>query len=125
MPALLAAAPLLVVFLLLVLLKWPAKRTMPVGLALTAMVAYFYWQAPALTIAAASLKGLVIAGELLYIVWGALLLLFVTVAQADEEPAVAEVEEPPAPLSASFHTEFAAAVGRAFSRRPSLRGSVP
>jgi lactate permease len=77
MPALVAVAPLLVVFLLLVLLRWPASKTMPVALLLTALLAFFYWQVPAVQIAAASVKGLLIALELLYIVWGALLLLFV------------------------------------------------
>ena len=77
MAALTAISPLVVVFLLLVLLRWPARRTMPVGYVLTALLAFFYWQVPALRIAAASLQGLIIAGELLYIVFGALLLLFV------------------------------------------------
>ncbi len=77
MEAVVAISPLLVVFLLLVSWQWPAKWTMPVALALTAVLAYFYWWVPLRRIAAASLQGLVIAGELLYIVFGALLLLFV------------------------------------------------
>ena len=77
MNAAVAIAPLLVVFLLLVFWRWPAKRTMPVAFALTAVLAYFYWKVSAGRIAAASVEGLVIAGTLLYIVWGALLLLFV------------------------------------------------
>lgn len=77
MAALIAIAPLVVVFLLLVFLRWPAKKTMPVAFALTAVLAYFYWKVSVVRIAAASLEGLVIAGMLLYIVFGALLLLFV------------------------------------------------
>jgi len=77
MDAVVAIAPLVVVFLLLVFLRWPASRTMPVCFALTALLAYFYWEVSALRIAAASAEGLVIAATLLYIVWGALLLLFV------------------------------------------------
>ncbi|MHC4403837.1 MAG: L-lactate permease [Planctomycetota bacterium] len=77
MPALVAVTPLVVVFLLLVFLRWPAKKTMPVALVLTALLAYSYWKVEPKYIAAASVKGLVIAGELLYIVWGALLLFFV------------------------------------------------
>ena len=77
MAALIAIAPLVVVFLLLVFRRWPAKKTMPVGYVLTAALAFFYWQVPAVRIAAASIQGLIIAGELLYIVFGALLLLFV------------------------------------------------
>jgi len=77
MPALVAIAPLLVVFLLLVLLRWPAKRTMPVGYVLTVLAAVFYWKVSAERVGAASAEGLVIAAQLLYIVFGALLLLFV------------------------------------------------
>ena len=51
MPAFLAVSPLLVVFLLLVLYRWPAKKTMPVALAVTVVVAAFYWRIPAATIA--------------------------------------------------------------------------
>ncbi|HID78607.1 MAG TPA: L-lactate permease [Planctomycetaceae bacterium] len=77
MSALIAIAPLVVVFLLLVLWRWPAARTMPVGFGLTVLLAAVYWQVPCLRMVAAGLRGLVIAGELLYIVWGALSLLFV------------------------------------------------
>ncbi|MBN1912002.1 MAG: L-lactate permease [Pirellulales bacterium] len=77
MSALIAITPLLVVFVLLVAFRWSAKRTMPVAYVLTAILAFSYWHVPSIRIAAASLKGLLIAGELLYIVFGALLLLFV------------------------------------------------
>jgi len=77
MDAAVAIAPLVVVFLLLVFWRWPARNTMPVAFVLTALLAYFYWRVSVVRIAAASLEGLVIAGTLLYIVWGALLLLFV------------------------------------------------
>jgi len=77
MSALVAISPLAIVFVLLVSLRWPARRTMPVAYVLTAVLAFLYWQVPAPRIVAASLTGLVIAGELLYIIFGALLLLFV------------------------------------------------
>jgi lactate permease len=77
MSAVVAVAPLFVVFLLLVFRKWPARTTMPVAFVLTAVLALLYWRVPPDRVAAASLRGLVLAGELLYIVWGALLLLFV------------------------------------------------
>jgi len=50
---------------------------MPVAYFLTALAALFYWQTPAVRVAAASVQGLLIAIELLYIVFGALLLLFI------------------------------------------------
>lgn len=77
MSALIAVSPLLVVFGLLVFFRWPAKWTMPVALGLTAFLALFYWKVPSVRVVAAAVQGLVIAGELLYIVFGALLLLFV------------------------------------------------
>jgi lactate permease len=76
-PEFIAIFPLLAVFLLLVLFKWPAKKTMPVGFAFTVVLAYSYWDVAPRRILASSLQGLVIAGELLYIVFGALLLLFI------------------------------------------------
>ena len=77
MAAVVAITPLLVVFLLLVFWRWPARKTMPVAFVLTALLAFWYWKVSPKRIAAASAEGLVIAGILLYIVWGALLLLFV------------------------------------------------
>lgn len=79
MTALLAALPLVLVFLLLVVWQWPARRTMPVGLILTALIAFFYWDVSIQYILAASIEGLVIAAKVLYIIFGALLLLFVLV----------------------------------------------
>lgn len=75
-PALVALLPLAVVFVLLVALRWPAKRTMPIGYALTVLVALVYWRVPVERVVAASFEGLAIAGMLLYIVFGALALLF-------------------------------------------------
>jgi len=75
--AFIAITPLLVVFALLVFWRMPAKQTMPIAAVLTAILAYFYWGVSGGRIAAATGEGLIIAGTLLYIVWGALLLLFV------------------------------------------------
>lgn len=77
MSAIIAISPLLVVFGLLVFFRWPAKRTMPLAYFMTAFLAILYWQVPCVRAAAASLQGLIIAGELLYIIFGALLLLFI------------------------------------------------
>ncbi|HMP06436.1 MAG TPA: L-lactate permease, partial [Lacipirellulaceae bacterium] len=48
---------------------------MPVCYALAALLALAAWRVPAVEVAAASLKGAVVACELLYIVFGAVLLL--------------------------------------------------
>ena len=77
MDALIAVTPLLVVFALLVFWRMPAKQTMPIAAVLTAILAYTYWGVAAGRITAAIGEGLIISGTLLYIVWGALLLLFV------------------------------------------------
>jgi lactate permease len=74
--ALIALAPLALVFALLVGLRWPARRAMPAALVLTALLADAWWGVGRPRIAAAAFEGLVIAGGLLYIIFGALLLLF-------------------------------------------------
>ncbi len=53
MPALVAVSPLVVVFLLLVFRRWPAKRTMPVAYVMMLVLALSYWKVPAVRIAAA------------------------------------------------------------------------
>ena len=75
MYALLALAPICVVALLLVVLRWPASRAMPISYAATALLAYFVWRNSVQWIAAATFYGLIVAGELLFIIFGALLLL--------------------------------------------------
>lgn len=79
MDALIAVAPLALVFLLLVSWQWPARQAMPAGLLLTVLIAVFYWRVPAAYIIAASIEGVIIAANLLYIILGALLLLFTLV----------------------------------------------
>jgi lactate permease len=71
----LALLPIIAVAFFLVVLRWPASRAMPVCYLVAVVLALFVWQVPGLRIAAASIKGLVIAGTLLYIIFGAILLL--------------------------------------------------
>lgn len=73
--AALALLPIAVVALLLVGLRWPAARAMPVCYLTAAALALFAWKVPALQVAAASINGLVIAASLLFIIFGAILLL--------------------------------------------------
>ncbi len=70
-----ALSPILVVGVLLVGLRWPAKTAMPVGYVVVVAVALFIWDMDIVSVAAASIQGLIIAITLLYIVFGALLLL--------------------------------------------------
>lgn len=76
MLALLALLPIAVVAVLLVGLRWPASRVMPLSYAVAAGLALFVWQVPERQVAAATVNGLVIAAELLYIIFGAVLLLY-------------------------------------------------
>ncbi len=70
-----AAMPLFSVFILLVLCRLPARQAMPLSLLLSAILAYWVWQMPALQLSAAVLEGLVIAATILWIIFGALVLL--------------------------------------------------
>ncbi|MBM7648290.1 lactate permease [Bacillus ectoiniformans] len=70
-----AAMPVLAVFILLVLLRLPAAKAMPLSLIASALLAYFIWQVPATHIAAATIEGMIIAVSILWIVFGAILLL--------------------------------------------------
>jgi lactate permease len=73
---LLALVPLLIVAVLLVGLLWPAVRVMPVAWAAAAVIAFTVWEMPASYVAAASLSGVMSAIEILWIVFGALVLLY-------------------------------------------------
>lgn len=73
--AFLALLPILTVFVLIVLFRWPATKAMPVAFLITCLLAFSVWKAPVLQIAAASIDGLVTAGSILYIILGAILLL--------------------------------------------------
>ena len=73
--ALLATLPIAVVGLLLVGLRWPASRAMPISYLVAAGLAIFVWQVSGAKVAAATVNGLVVAATLLYIIFGAILLL--------------------------------------------------
>lgn len=73
--ALLSLVPIGVVALFLVGLRWPASRAMPLCYLSCAALALFVWGIPAVKVAAATTKGVIVAVELLYIIFGALLLL--------------------------------------------------
>lgn len=67
--------PILSVFILLVLLRLPATRAMPLSLLITAAFAAWVWQVSAVQLAASILEGWIIAFTILVIVFGAILLL--------------------------------------------------
>lgn len=70
-----ALTPLLATFFLLVVLRLPATRAMPLSLLATAVVAVWVWKMPVLQLAASVLEGWIIAFTILVIVFGAIVLL--------------------------------------------------
>ena len=74
--ALVAVLPILAVMFFLVVLRWPATRAMPVAYAMTLLFALWLWEVPFVHAMAASLRGMVIASTLLWIIFGAIVLLF-------------------------------------------------
>jgi lactate permease len=80
-----ALTPILAIFLLLVLLRLPASKAMPLSLLITAILALLVWKVPFLQISASVLEGLIISLSILWILFGAILLLnTLTVAGAME-----------------------------------------
>ncbi|NLJ93293.1 MAG: L-lactate permease [Aeromonadales bacterium] len=73
--ALLAFTPILLAAVLLVGLQWPAKRAMPLAFILTVLVALFAWDMTITRVIASSLQGVVVSVSLLWIIFGAILLL--------------------------------------------------
>ena len=73
--AILSLMPIAVVALFLVVLRWPASRAMPISYGVAAALALFVWQVPVRQVAAATINGVITAGTLLYIIFGAILLL--------------------------------------------------
>ena len=73
--AFLSFLPILIVAVLVVGLRWPASRAMPICYGVAVALALLVWQIPATKVAAASINGLVVTLSLLYIIFGAVLLL--------------------------------------------------
>ncbi len=73
--ALVSLLPIAAVALFLVVLRWPASRAMPISYVVALVLALLVWKVPPVQVAAASIKGLIIAVELLYIIFGAILML--------------------------------------------------
>ncbi|MGK7946167.1 MAG: L-lactate permease [Microcystaceae cyanobacterium] len=73
--SLIALMPIATVFLLLIIAKKPADIAMPISYLVTAAIALLVWRVPFSEVAASSIQGLVAAFEILYIIFGAILLL--------------------------------------------------
>lgn len=73
--AFLAVMPIVVAAVLLVGMRWPAKRAMPIVYIVAAAIGLFFWGVPFSRIAASTVQGLFITFDLLFIIFGAILLL--------------------------------------------------
>ncbi|MCC5857526.1 MAG: L-lactate permease [Ectothiorhodospiraceae bacterium] len=73
---LLAMLPLAVVGIFLVVLRWPARQAMPLAWLAAVLVALVFWGTEPRVVAAASINGVVVALNILFIVFGAILLLY-------------------------------------------------
>jgi len=73
--AFLAFSPILLAAVLLIGLRWPAKRAMPLVYLLTAGIGLTVWDMSFNRILASTVQGLVITGGVLWIIFGAILLL--------------------------------------------------
>lgn len=71
----LALLPILIVFVLLVVMRLPAKIAMPVAYVATVLLSLFVWQTAGNQVAAATIHGVLTALNVLFIVFAAVLLL--------------------------------------------------
>jgi len=72
--AFLALLPILLAAVLLIFYRWPAKRAMPVVYLISIIIAYSAWKISAIQILASTIQGLFITFDILYIIFGAILL---------------------------------------------------
>jgi len=74
--ALLAVVPIATIFILMVGFRWPATKAMPLAFIVTLVLVLLVWETPLNWVLASSLNGVVIALKIIFIVFGALTLLF-------------------------------------------------
>jgi lactate permease len=68
--------PVLVVLVFLVALRWPARYAMPLAYAVAVAIAFWAWGTSARVIAASTVHGIVTMLNILFIIFGAILLLY-------------------------------------------------
>ncbi|MFO8084430.1 MAG: L-lactate permease [Desulfobacterales bacterium] len=74
--AVIAAIPIILALVLMVGLRWPATRAMPLAWLATAVAGAAVWQLPVGYVAALSIQGVITAIGILIIVFGAILILY-------------------------------------------------
>jgi len=73
--SLFAVMPILTAAVLLVGFRWPAKRAMPICYIVAAVIAVTFWKVDAMRVLASTIQGLFITASILFIIFGAILLL--------------------------------------------------
>ncbi|MGX5217123.1 L-lactate permease [Pseudomonas segetis] len=73
--SILAFVPLILAGVLLIGFRWPAKYAMPVVFFLTAIIGLTAWDMSLVRVVASSLQGLILTAAILWIIFGAILLL--------------------------------------------------
>jgi lactate permease len=73
--ALLSAIPIAIALVLMVGLRWPATKAMPVSWLAAVLAGIIFWQMPVKYVAALSIQGVITAVGILIIVFGAILIL--------------------------------------------------
>ncbi|MFT6810657.1 MAG: lactate permease [Saprospiraceae bacterium] len=73
--ALLAILPILAAAIMLIGLRWPARIAMPIVFVVTAILAWWAWDISFIYIIASTIQGLFITFDILFIIFGAILLL--------------------------------------------------
>jgi lactate permease len=73
--ALIALLPILAVGILMIKFDLPSTKAMPVGFALAAILAMIFWKMPAKWVGAVAITGAINTIDILFIVYGALLIL--------------------------------------------------
>ena len=71
----LAVLPILTAAVLLVGFRWPAKRAMPICYVVAVVVAIGFWKVDTVRVVASTIQGLFLTVNILYIIFGAILLL--------------------------------------------------
>ena len=71
----LAVLPILTAAVLLVGFRWPAKWAMPICYAVAVIISFLFWQVDLVRILASTIQGLFITADILFIIFGAILLL--------------------------------------------------
>jgi len=83
--AILAFLPILVALVLMVGMRWPSTRAMPLAWLTAAVLAFFVWKLSVLQISALTIQGFITASGVLIIVFGALLIYYTLTASGAME----------------------------------------